>query len=157
MNNFHHDTGTCSSGRNNSLLSFNKRQRGFSLMELLIVLAIIGVIAGIGYPSYIEQVTNSKRKVAASCLTEYAGYMERFYSTNMTYATAPDADLNCLTDNNMDQIYDFDIAAQTATTYSLTATPQGNQAGRDTKCGTLSINQTGTRGVSGSAGADACW
>lgn len=134
-------------------------------MELMVVLAIIGILVAFAYPSYIDQVVKTKRKAAAACLTEYANYMERYYTTNLRYdqdaaATANTLPaLDCTTDSNLDTAYSFTLPAGTLaqSTYILNAVPQGNQAGEDPECATLSLNQTGTRSVSGTDTADSCW
>ena len=58
-------------------------QQGFTLIELMIVVAIIAIIAAIAYPSYINSVVKTKRAAAEGCVSEYANYMERYYTTNL--------------------------------------------------------------------------
>ena len=58
---------------------------GFSLIELMIVVLVLGVLMAIAYPSYEAHVTKTRRAVAASCALEAAQFMERFYTTNMSY------------------------------------------------------------------------
>ena len=153
------------------------RMKGFTLIELMIVVAIIAIIAAIAYPSYINSVVKTKRAAAEGCLSQYANYMERYYTTNMRYdqssATPAVANpmvgnpvpaaaaLDCSSAANSGADYTFSVTAPTAapTTYTVTAAPTGAQATRDTKCGTLTINQLGTRtdatGVAG--GSPDCW
>lgn len=142
---------------------FRKRAAGFTLLELMVTVMIIGVLASIAYPSYVKSVTKTKRKTAEACLSNYATYMERFYTTNMRY----DKDvggtaiswpiLDCATTKNAGKEYAFSLSAAAGTTYSIQAAPQGAQATRDVQCGTLSLDQSGTRSVSGSAGSSQCW
>ena len=72
-------------------------EAGFTLIELLIVIAIIGILAVIAVSTYQDQIVKSRRAAAAACLQEGAQFMERYYTTNLTYAnaTAPacDADI----------------------------------------------------------------
>jgi type IV pilus assembly protein PilE len=146
------------------------RQTGFTLIELMIVVVIISILAMIAYPSYMKTVGKSHRRAAQACLVNYAQYMERFYTANMRYDedvvgtanTLPDTD--CASDQNTGSDYDYTIVAASLTrsTYTLSATPKENsaQANRDAACGTLTINQAGTRGAAGSTDAEAvekCW
>ena len=62
-----------------------RRSRGFTLIELMIVVAIIAVLASIAYPSYIKYITKTRRNAATACLSEYANYMERHYTTYLSY------------------------------------------------------------------------
>lgn len=131
-------------------------QSGFTLVELMIVVLVLGVLAGIAYASYDNATLASRRKAGATCLLEAAQFMERFYTTNLTYVGAALPASACRTE--LAGNYDIDIAAQTATTYSLTATPDGRQAAKDNaKCGTLGINQAGTKTRSGSLALAECW
>lgn len=139
------------------------RHSGFTLIELMIVVAIIAVLAAIAYPSYQNHVIKTRRAAAAACAMEGAQFMERFYTTNMRYNTDRGGNavalpaMQCAGD--ISQHYTVQLAGgTTATAYSIQAVPQGQQASKDTKCGTLSINQAGAKSV-GNTGTDPaeCW
>lgn len=153
-----------------------RTSQGFTLIELMIVVAIIAVIAAIAYPSYINSVVKTKRAAAEGCVSEYANTMERYYTTNLRYdknatGTANPiigspvpaaAQLGCSSLQNSGADYTFSVAATAATTtaaatYTVTAAPTPAQASRDTKCGTLTLNQAGTRTESGTGTVADCW
>lgn len=133
------------------------QMRGFSLIELMIVVMVIAVLAAIAYPSYTGHVTRTKRAAGAACAMEAAHYMERYYTTEMTYAGAVLPQTQCMNDTTDN--YTIRLSgAETDTTYTVEAVPKGSQDSRDTLCKTLSINQVGTKGESGSAATAAeCW
>lgn len=150
--------------------------QGFTLIELMIVVAIIAIIAAIAYPSYINSVVKTKRAAAEGCISEYANYMERYYTTNMRYdqnsggtlnpavgSPVPAAgSLDCSSAANSGADYTFSITVTKPTdtppnTYTVTATPIGAQLSRDTQCGTLSVNQLGARAITGSGTIADCW
>jgi len=136
----------------------NRRVRGFTLIELMIVVGVLAILASIAFASYRNAVVNSRRAAASACLLEVAQFMEREYTTRLTYAnvtTLPT--LACR--NDLAAFYTFSLnGAATATAYSVQAVPQGVQASADTKCGTLRLNQAGTRSITGSGGTVAtCW
>jgi type IV pilus assembly protein PilE len=140
-----------------------KEQGGFNLIELMIVVAIVGIIAGIAYPSYLEQIRGTRRADCSGALVSLANAMERHYSVNGSYLAAAAAGANtgapaiysatCPVDGG-DATYDVTIQAAAVSTYSLQAAPTGAQT--DDKCGTLTLTNTGVKGVAG-ANAGMTW
>lgn len=138
-----------------------RAQRGFTLIEVMIVVAVIGIIAAIAYPSYQDSIVKSKRGEAKSCLLEYTQFMERQYATNASYLVAGAAPalptLACARGGKY-YAYSFTAApnAPTLTTYTLQAVPQATQ--QDKRCGTLTLNQAGTKTEGGTAtDVRDCW
>ncbi len=123
---------------------------GFTLVELMIVVAIVSIIGLIAYPSYMENVKKARRADAQAVLTGFAGAMERYYTENNTYNgaaqsgnTGPPAIYS--TEAPIDggiKYYDLTIQSASTTAYELRATPKGAQAGD----GFLSLNSVGVRG-----------
>ncbi|KKM94367.1 hypothetical protein LCGC14_1198990, partial [marine sediment metagenome] len=115
----------------------------------MIVVAIIGIIASIAYPSYQEQVRQTRRANAQANLMELASYMERFYTQNFTYVGTKDALPFAQSPKNGAAFYTIEVNPDpTATTYQLVATAQGGQAA-DVACTPLTITQTGATGPAG--------
>jgi type IV pilus assembly protein PilE len=133
---------------------------GFTLIELMITVAVIAILAAVALPSYQQYVVRTQRSAATACLVEMGQFMERVYLSNLRYdqnagaATAlPNTDCRDRTAAR----YTIALAAVAQRTFSLTAAPKGAQASADTGCATLSLNQAGTRGVSGSDTVAHCW
>ena len=129
--------------------------RGFTLLELMITVAILAILSTIAYASYQDQVVKSRRAAATTCLQERAQFMERYYTTNLTYAGAPDP-ASCGQD--LDPFYTVAFnGTPGAKTYLIQATPTASQP--DGKCATLGINAQGVRSASGSYSAtpEQCW
>ena len=134
------------------------RVRGFTLIELMIVVAVVAILAAIAYPSYQEQIRKSHRAKAKADLVEYAGLAERFHTTNNTYvgfslpATVSPREAGAAVRYNLTPAGAF----TTANTFTITATPATGQQSAD-RCGTLSLNQAGVKTETGSAALSECW
>lgn len=128
-------------------------QRGFTLIELMIVVAIVGILSSFAYASYQSSVAKSRRQAAQGCLVEQAQFLERYYTTNMSYAGAalPAASAQqCQAD--LGAYYTFALTALTASGYTLEATATGAQASADASCAPMTVDQTGARGPT-----TGCW
>ena len=133
-----------------------KRGAGFTLIELMVAVAVVAILAAIAYPSYTGQIVKTRRSAGAACLMEQAQFMERYYTTNLSYVNAPRPD--CDAEVRAHYAQPSFVGTPAAKTYSLQIVPSGAQAAKDTLCGTLSINQQGVRGEGGTAtSADQCW
>lgn len=138
-----------------------KKVRGFSLIELMIVIAIIGILAGIAYPSYTQSVRKSHRTEAKEALLAAAGRQERHYLQQNVYVidNADIADVSRdVTTNGYYNITTASCSGSSDTCFVMTATAVGAQAS-DTDCGTFTIDNTGARTSRTSAGAltTECW
>ncbi|MDO9434344.1 type IV pilin protein [Hydrogenophaga sp.] len=146
-------------------MTHHTRQRGFTLIELMIVVAIVGILSALAYPSYTSYMQKTRRGAAASCLMELSQWVERNYTTCLAYdktgancattlTSAALPALACRADSAGSYTFGF-AANPTASAYQLNAVPGGGQAG-DTKCATLTLNNAGAKGASGTTPAG-CW
>ncbi|MEO1957048.1 MAG: type IV pilin protein [Methylophilaceae bacterium] len=140
----------------------NPTKNGFTLIELMISVAIIGILASIAYPSYQQSILRSRRADAQGALLGLANAMERYFTENNTFLGASGtavAPANIGPPRVFAQqsptgggiaYYGLTIQAATANTYTLLAAPIGPQAGDN--CGNLQITQTGAK-----LPAPPCW
>jgi len=162
------------------------RQRGFSLIELMFVVAIIGVIAMVAVPAYTKQIQKNQRAVAKARLAQAAQLLERFYSDNNSYfVDASGGNLTVSTtnstvagfallmrvpsgttvysgsNNETTSAYTITLATATANNYVLTATVVPTNAQSADLCGNLTLTNTGVKGVTGTdpnaATVPNCW
>ena len=121
--------------------------RGFTLIELMIVVAIVGVLAAVAYPSYQDSVRKSRRADGKTALLQAVQVTERWFTQNNTYVGAPVA---AASDEGH---YTLAVTVATATAFTITATPGGAQA--SDPCGALTINQANAKTAAG--GMADCW
>ena len=136
-----------------------KKMTGFTLVELMVVTAIVAVLAAIAVPMYQDSVKKSRRAEAVSALMTGAQRLEAYYTANGKYTTdaggLPAVFATAIPSSGTAY---YTIAASgnpTADTYTLMATAAG--AMENDECGNLSITQTGARSRSGSADESLCW
>lgn len=139
-----------------------KLQKGFTLVELMIVVAIVATLAAIGYPSYTNHVVKSNRSAAESFMLTASNKQEQYMLDARQYATGASAlsTLGLTTPAEVSRNYIISVVANNAATppsYTITATPTGAQLANDTKCATLTLDQTGGKGISGTGPAASCW
>lgn len=137
-----------------------KISSGFSLIELLIVIAILGIIAAVAMPFYTNYMVEARRVDAVTFLTEVASEQIRFFSENNRYGTTM-AELgygNDAVENSNDGFYTVSITTNSPTSYVLTATPvtTGPQA-NDSECAAFTLTSSSQKGVTGTANANDCW
>lgn len=131
--------------------------KGFTLIELMIVVAVIGILAAIAYPSYQDSIRKSRRADAKSALLELAQFMERNYTLSNRYDLDSGGVAVALpfTETPKDgtaKYYDLTISASAAQSFTLAAAPKNAQA--SDVCGTLSITNTGVKAATGTG---QCW
>ncbi len=139
------------------------RVRGFTLIEVMITVAIVAIVAAIALPSYQDQIRRTRRAEARQELMAIATAQERFYTNCNRYAATLNNALNTCsglgrataTVMSSSGYYQVSMAGN-GTTYTLTAAPQGAQV-HDTQCASLSLTDSGLKGATGTLGAAACW
>jgi type IV pilus assembly protein PilE len=153
---------------------------GFTLIELMIVVVVLGILAAVAVPQYTQYVTRSKRAGAKTVLLDQAALLERNFTTNGCYNRTTVA--NCAAqsgatfalvsgvapaEGKASYVVTVDFSASaTGQAYTLTATPCATAGtcpgGSDTtfadaECGNLTLTSTGARGISGSGSVANCW
>jgi type IV pilus assembly protein PilE len=129
-----------------------KKQLGFTLIEVMIVVAIIAILAAVSMPAYNDYVVRGKIPEATSTLAIKRVQMEQFFQDNRTYVAAP----ACTADSTTSQFFDFSCGVQTATTYTLQGTGKASMLGF-----TYTINESNVKATTAApAGWTAnatCW
>ncbi|HYE34436.1 type IV pilin protein [Methylocaldum sp.] len=135
--------------------------RGFTLIELMIAVAVVGILAAIALPSYQHYVKRTARSDAKSALLEDAQFLERnFTEANRYDKTAGGVNVTLpVTQSPRDSTAKYTITvAATATTFTITATPVAGGLMAGDTCGSFTLNQLGQKGLTGAAlDVSTCW
>ena len=131
-----------------------KKSEAFSLLELLITIALVAILIMTAYPSYSSYLVKARRNLAEISLFRLASQLENFYSVHDTYegATLENMGMPSITD---DHFYQFFIQSANETSYIIQAMPLNSQLNQD-QCGTLSLNELGEK-ISTGEDNEQCW
>lgn len=143
-----------------------RRAAGFTLIELMIAVAIVAILAAIAYPSYRDHVLKTKRAEGKALINRIAAEQERYFTSRNRYtanvtAARPNG-LGLASANSERGCYAAQVVINNGGMgYNITAVPQsstqcGDQAA-DTKCGTLGMDNLGNKSASGTLGVSGCW
>lgn len=134
--------------------------RGFTLIELMVVVTVVGILAAIAIPSYQESIRKGRRGQAKADLVELAQMLERFRTVNGSYLNRKNGggqyDLPLTqSPRTGTAYYQLQAAVRTDSAFTLQAVPVEGGPQVEDRCGTLSINQAGTKTATG--GGEECW
>lgn len=146
-----------------------KSQRGFTLIEVMIAVAVVGILTAIAWPNYADYVNRARRSEAQVALQDAAQFMQRVYAANNNYKTDVKGNNvtipasiaiipNGSTGARTYYTIGFDANQPTTTSFTLVATPSNTMA--NDRCGTFTLNQNGVRGLknaTGDASVATCW
>lgn len=135
------------------------RALGFTLIEMMIVVAIIAILSAIAYPSYMESVRKSNRADAKSTLMDMAQQMERCMSIYGGYDNASCPFANGASVSSKQNFYTVAVSVPDSTSYSLTATASHAPQTSDSDCGSFTLNSVGAKTAKNSGGSTVtnCW
>jgi type IV pilus assembly protein PilE len=137
---------------------------GFTLMELMITVAIVGILAAIAYPSYLAYMQRSDRSDATSTMVNDAQILQRCYSQTYDYT-------KCLTTTvpvgvtgvnpgplvSPQGYYNISVATTSADVYTITAAPAKSPQTSDSQCASFTLQSSGAQGSTGTASSQTCW
>lgn len=142
-------------------MNFQHADRGFTLIELMVTVAIVAVIAAVALPAYTEQLARTRRGDAQAALLSTAQWLERQYTLNSAYNTNGDgttrssSDLPALPAGTAAKYTLSFSGTPTASDFTLQMVPTGSMV--NDRCGTFTLTNTGAKAVTGAAGSAACW
>jgi len=147
-----------------------KAIKGFTLIELVVTMAIVAILAAIAYPSYVDSVRRARRVDAQTAILELSTWMESFFSSeafrydvdksgNAVWNSVP-ASLKYAPKQGSTKYYNLTLDNLTATTYTIIATPQAAGGQANDECGDLTLTQAGEKGIDNAdpgVTAEDCW
>jgi type IV pilus assembly protein PilE len=144
-------------------------QRGFTLMELMVVVLIVAILAAVALPTYFDSVRKSNRTIAKTKLLELAGRQEQYFADNKVYTndltllgvganpTGVNSKGTFIASSSAASLYTISAALSNSNmSFTLTADTANSQTKDDANCATLTLSETGARGGTGGMGAS-CW
>jgi len=132
---------------------FCSKNNGFSLLEILIVIALIAIVSAFSIPYYQQHIISAHRKAAAISLHKLAVALEQFYMANNTYKNAKIDELKITAPKH----YQIEITDASDSKFSLIARPIDSQAKNDSECGALMLDSDGEKNITGTNLPEECW
>ena len=135
-----------------TMISLPRKNKGITLMELMIVVAIVSILASVSFSQYAAYGERARRAEARAALLDAAALQERYYSDNNQFAALATVGISTSTENNY---YTLSMSLDDANnqSFTLTATP----ANADADCTTLTFTNAGAKGFTGSGDLNTCW
>lgn len=125
--------------------------KGFTLIEVMITVVIVGILASIAYPSYTSFITKSGRSEGTAAVLRVANLQEQYYMDNRVFAEDM-TDLGMSAEPFLTENGYYSVDSVGTTTYTITATAKGRQATLDSTCSTITLTAAGVKGPS-----KECW
>ena len=140
-----------------------KQENGFTLIELMITVAVLAVVSAIAYPSYTQYVVKAKRSAAQSFVLTVANKQEqamlnaRSYFSVATGTAGEWGAVSMAVPKEVSDNYTVTVAASTSPSFTVTAVASAIQAAKDPKCKDLTYTNTGAKGINGTGTVTDCW
>ena len=130
------------------------KNKGFTFIEVMVAVAIVGILLSIAYPSYIQHVYKGSRAEAMSSLLDAANRQEQFYADNHRYSSSL-SELGVQSVSNSG-LFSLSVTSD-GTTFSITASPIDEPATKDPDCSGFTIDELGQKTATGGGGNNTCW
>lgn len=134
-----------------------RREHGFTLIELMVVVAIVAILAAIAIPNYSRYMQRARRSDAQQILMQVAGAEERYYATYNSYGSLATVGFTASPLYSANRFYTVALASSASSSFKATATPVSGGPQATDGCGALSVSDTGARTAAGTTTNGSCW